>query len=240
MSSDNWDGDDDAGLPDAAFTKDELAAGVQYMARTGDPNATFTSSRTASSHISKPGDVGQNEYEDEPEARPRFRTFTQALMWAKENSGRSFSRATDGSGFEAKPERQAQGFGKSRKERQANIRSLAPHLSGVLEKSHSGPSGGVIRPLYRSMWEAELGPLTLAQLRRLRLLLTFELEANREYLRRLYTAMRRAPHMRRRDYGQDLFEGLQDIINGAIVDIDKRMAEQISVYEHERTATILD
>lgn len=169
MSSDNWDGeDDDAGLPDAAFTKDELAAGVQYMARTGDPNATFTPSRTASSHISKPGDIGQNEYEDEPEARPRFRTFTQALMWAKENSGRSFSRATDGSGFEAKPQRQAQEFVISRNERQADIRNLAPHLSRVLAKSHSGPSGVVIQLLYRSTWDAELGLLTLAQLRRLR------------------------------------------------------------------------
>lgn len=34
-----WDDDDD-GLPDAAFTEDELDAGVQHIMRTGNPNAT--------------------------------------------------------------------------------------------------------------------------------------------------------------------------------------------------------
>jgi len=36
-----WDDDEnDSGLPDAAFTELELAAGVQHIARTGDPDAT--------------------------------------------------------------------------------------------------------------------------------------------------------------------------------------------------------
>lgn len=40
----SW-GDDDDGLPDAAFTEDELAAGVQHIMRTGNPNATSSGRR---------------------------------------------------------------------------------------------------------------------------------------------------------------------------------------------------
>jgi hypothetical protein len=39
-----WD-DDDGGLPDGAFTEDELAAGVQHIMRTGDPDATSSGRR---------------------------------------------------------------------------------------------------------------------------------------------------------------------------------------------------
>jgi hypothetical protein len=47
-----WDenDDDDGGLPDAAFTELELAAGVQHIMRTGDPNATRSNSGRTSPH----------------------------------------------------------------------------------------------------------------------------------------------------------------------------------------------
>lgn len=52
----NDDEDDDEGLPDAAFTEDELAAGVQHIMRTGDPNAT-SSGRTPLSWLVDDEDI---------------------------------------------------------------------------------------------------------------------------------------------------------------------------------------
>lgn len=70
---------DDGGLPDAAFTEDELAAGVQHLAR-GDDRSYF-----------------DDEYEAQEPVT--FVTFQKAIAWAKNNPGRAIIRSQDGSGF---------------------------------------------------------------------------------------------------------------------------------------------
>lgn len=217
----NLDEDDD-GLPDAAFTEDELAAGVQHIVRTGDPNAL--SRRGSSTHMHEPWDAADDEFTDRPESPTRFDTFAEAVAWGTVNPGRTFTRAANGRGFEAKPHRPARSPIDVRHARRTEIKALVPHLHEVLSMSASGRYGVVMRPLYRGTWNAELDGLTLVQLRRLRLLLSIDLEDNQKYLRQLYAEMRRLPSMRRGDYGQDLFEELQKVVKSAITDIEKRIA----------------
>lgn len=223
----NCDDEDDDGLPDAAFTEDELAAGVQHIVRTGDPNATSSNRRSSPAHMHETWNAADDEFTDAPEEPTRFETFAQALAWSKANPGRSFARAADGWGFEPKPHRPARSDIDVRHARRCEIKALTPHLHEVLSRSGSGRYGVVMRPFYRGTWNAELDRLTLTQLRRLRLLLSLDLEDNRKYLRQLYAEMRRFPSMRGRDYGQDLFEKLQDVVKSAITDIEKRIARYV-------------
>lgn len=95
--------DDDDGLPDEAFTEDELAAGVQHIMRLGTEYAS--SSRRRHGHSFSFDDL-DNEEEDENETNLsalRFESFAQAQAWARSNPGRTFTRAADGNGFEATP-----------------------------------------------------------------------------------------------------------------------------------------
>lgn len=218
---DNWDDED---LPDAAFTENELTAGVQHVLRTGDPNATSSYHRK-SSHVHESSDAVDDEFTDKPDEPTRFETFAVALDWAKANPGRSFSRVPSGRGFEPKPSRPTRrSTSEAQRVRCSEMKALAPHLHEVLTKSGSGSYGVVMRPLYRSTWSAELSRLDVAQLRRLRLLLVLDLEDNRTYLSQLYAEMRRFPSMRGGDYGQELFEKLQGVIKGAIADVEERVA----------------
>jgi len=71
--------DDDDGLPDAAFTEDELAAGVQHLAR--------GHWRDDSSDEHK---IIESEY---------FETYKDAMSWAKNHPGKVITRAPDGQRF---------------------------------------------------------------------------------------------------------------------------------------------
>lgn len=106
-----WDEDDenDGSLPDAAFTELELAAGVQHIVRTGDPDATSSGrGRYGREHNYLDNEFGSENAAaskagvDEPEL-PHFTTFEDARIWAQKSPGRAFSRSPDGSGFDAKP-----------------------------------------------------------------------------------------------------------------------------------------
>ena len=103
------DDDDDDGLPDAAFTEDELAAGVQHIMRTDNPDATSSGRRPI------PWDEPAYDTEDDQctqdaddvlssraTAPLRFETFAQARAWSQANPGKVFTRAADGRGFESK------------------------------------------------------------------------------------------------------------------------------------------
>lgn len=76
--------DEDDDLPDGAFTEDELAAGIQYLARGTDR-----------------GYLDDDDSEDfRPTREPSyFRTFHEAVAWAKNNPGKTIIRAPDGKGF---------------------------------------------------------------------------------------------------------------------------------------------
>lgn len=105
-----WDEDDesDGGLPNAAFTELELAAGVHHIARTGDPDASSCGrGRYGRSHdcvedeLESGGEASGQAGAGEPELL-HFATFEDARIWAQQSPGRAFSRGPDGSGFHAK------------------------------------------------------------------------------------------------------------------------------------------
>lgn len=103
-----WDDDvDDGGLPDAAFTELELAAGVQHVVRTGDPNATSSGRRRNSRTPDNSGNecvhdgVSDDLMHVGDQTTRRFDTFEQAQTWARARPGRTFTRASTGVGFEA-------------------------------------------------------------------------------------------------------------------------------------------
>jgi hypothetical protein len=226
-----WDDDDDNGLPDAAFTEDELAAGVQHIMRTGDPDAISSGHRRASPAL-EPVDDGDKDdkcAEDADDvlfsrsaATMRFGTYSQALACPHPSPGRVITRASDGLGFESKPARHEQSVDPlqrrldSFRNRSAEIRAMAPHLDGVL---------CLARPFYRSTWHAELSRLRTGQLKRLRLLVAAYLQENREELRLLYDEMQRSRSMRAGDYGEADMEQDSEIMEEALADIETRLSK---------------
>ena len=229
----DWDEDED-GLPDAAFTEDELVAGVQHIMRTGDPDATSSGRRPVSQSL-KPGDCSEDA-DDVPfssTATPmRFTTYAQAQAWAQVNPGRVITRGSDGCSFEAKPARHEQSVNHvqrgidSYRNRVTEIEAMAPHLHDVLSNSASNSSRLVMRPFYRSTWQAELSRLSVSQLKRLRLLVAIHLEDSRKSLRLLYAEMRRVRSMKAGHYGEALSEKVNDIMEGALADIDTCLTER--------------
>jgi hypothetical protein len=242
-SWDDDDDDDDEGLPDAAFTEDELAAGVQHIMRTGDPNATSSGRRPI--HWDEPAydmedDQRTQDAHDVLSSRAaaplRFETFAQARAWSQANPGKVFTRAADGRGFESKhllpapPVFRAQGVNSVQQgiedylQRSREIKTLAPLLHDVLSHSASNSYSVRMRPFDRRIWEDELSRLNTAQLSRLRLLVAVHLKNARERLRQLYAEMRRFPRsMKAGDYGEELTELLNEFMEKALKDIDKRL-----------------
>ena len=86
MNSDWNDDDEDDGLPDAAFTEDELAAGVQHMMRTGDSDAAFSMSGSLGTveneHYDCAEDMDNVRQSLRKTAPVRFQTFAQAQAWS--------------------------------------------------------------------------------------------------------------------------------------------------------------
>lgn len=232
----SWDDDD--GLPDEAFTEDELAAGVQHIARTGNPNATSSGRRPVSWSEKPDDDVGRECAEGAEDAlfdcntgTLRFDTYAQARAWAQANPGRVFMRASDGQGYEAKLARNNDRVNPTQRridayiKRTAEIKAMAPHLHEVLTKSASNSYRINMRPFYRTTWHAELSRLSTGQLKRLRLLIAAHLEGSREHQRLLYAEMRRFPSMKPGDYGEAVRERLIKLMEGVLVDIDTRLSE---------------
>ena len=226
-----WDDDDD-GLPDAAFTEDELDAGVQHIMRTGNPNATSSGRSKSLSWTADEGggestQQSGNRLSSSSGASLRFETFAQARAWAQANPGGAFKRATDGRGFEIKPTPHSRSVNLKQPEvgsnwdRSTEIKSMAPHLHDVLANSAGSYRSISMRPFYRSTWEAELGRLSTAKLRRLRLLVSVHLEESRMYLRDIYDQTRRSHRMKAGHYGEELHERTNEIMEGALEDIDK-------------------
>lgn len=237
----SWDDDDDDGLPDAAFTEDELAAGVQHIMRTGNPDAT-SSGRKPIPWDEPAWDMDDQRNQDVDDvlssrasAPLRFETFAQARAWSQANPGKVFTRAADGHGFEFKPVLPAQRANSSQQElknysqRSSEIKALAPQLQDVLSKSSSNAHHITMRPFDRCIWEDELSRLNTAQLSRLRLLVAVHLAESREFLRQIDAAMRRFPRsMKAGDYGEDLKKLLHEFMEKALKDIDQRLPKSTS------------
>ena len=246
MSS--WDDDDDDGLPDGAFTEDELAAGVQHIMRTGDPDATSSGRRPIS--WNDPDDDMDDDHRTQDahdvlsshaSAPLRFETFVQARAWSQANPGKVFTRAADGRGFESKdvlpvppvvrpqvvssPQRDSDLYG----QRISEIKALAPHLEDVLSNSNSKRSRVLMRPFYRRVWEDELSRLNTAQLSRLRVLVAIHLGDAYQDLHALHAQMRQFPRsMKTGDYGEELTKHLTEFMEEALKDIDKRLPKSTS------------
>lgn len=230
-----WDEEDDDGLPDEAFTEDELAAGVQHIVRTGNPNATSSGRRT----MSWLENYVDNDESQEADVMPssasgasrHFDTFAQARAWAQANPGRTFTRASDGQGFETRPTPQGSNVStkpssvSSYMDRAAEIESMAPHLHNVLTKSAGNYRGVSMRPFYRSTWEVEMTRLNSAQLRRLRLVLAVHLEEGRKDLFALNEEIKRNRRMKAGHYGEELSERIHEVIEGALKDINRCLVE---------------
>ena len=169
--SNAWDDDDDDGLPDAAFTEDELAAGVQHILRTGDPDATSSGCRPVSWSLELVDNRdGQGDGAEDANAvlfsssraNLHFETFTQARAWAQVNPGRVVTCASNGHGFVAKLGRHEQSVNyvqlgiDSYLNRSTEIKAMVPHLHDVISNSASNSSRLLMRPFYRSTWQAEL------------------------------------------------------------------------------------
>ncbi|WP_417667370.1 hypothetical protein [Pseudidiomarina sp.] len=169
----------------------------------------------------------------------RFDSYTEAAAWAKANPGRVIRRAPDGCGFETKIELRNNRLPSAESavhppvkedpiratmKRYAEIKQLTPHLHDVLANSASNGSRLYMRPFYQDVWNAELSSLSHDQLLRLRLLLLALLEAKRQHLSNLYAAMSKSRKMRRGNYGEELFEVVNSIMEGVLVDIDKQLA----------------
>jgi hypothetical protein len=240
--TDNWDDNDDDGLPDAAFTEDELAAGVQHILRTGDPNATSSGSRPAFSRHepidNEPRNAAYECDEDVGEAMMspitaalRFSTFAEARAWAQANPGVVIVRASDGHGFGVKSDSRKRSVNPAQREigsylqRSAEIKALVPHLYDVLSNSASSSYRVVMRPFYRRTWQAELQRLNAGQLARLRVLLAVHLEDSRNELRFIYAEIRRFPSMKAGQYGEALSERIHEVMEGALIDIDARLTK---------------
>lgn len=236
--------DDDDGFPDAAFTEDELAAGVQHIMRTGNPNATSSSRRPVSSSLEPVDDAnGAGECVEDAKdvvssrgaATLRFETYAHARAWAQANPGRVITRASDGHGFQTKPARHEHSVNPVQREidsylnRSTEIMAMAPHLHDVLSKSAFNSRSILMRPFYRSTWQAELSRLTTGQLKRLRLLLAVHLEDSRKRLRLRYAEMRRFPSIKPGHYGEALSERVNEVKEAALADIDRRLTESHDV-----------
>jgi len=237
---------DDDGLPNAAFTEDELAAGVQHIMRTGDPDATSSGRRPIP--WNEPDDDMDDDHrtQNPPDvlssrAAPlRFETFAQARAWSQANPGKVFTRAADGRGFEPKdvlpvpPVVRPQVISSSQRDRDlygqriSEIKALVPHLEDVLSNSASKGSRVLIRPFDRHIWKDELSRLSAAQRSRLRVLVAVHLEDGRADLRYFDAEMRRSPGGIKRGltraghYGDFLTEHLNEFMEEALKDIDQR------------------
>lgn len=234
-----WNDDDDHGLPDEAFTEDELAAGVQHIMRTGDPNAT--SSGRASWLVGTVVDEADDECAEDANdvlsshrAVPlRFETFAQARAWSQANPGKVFTRAANGRGFEAKPAWRSQSVtppennsispSMSSFQRTKEIKSMAPQLEDVLSKSKGSPYRVYMRPFYRSTWEGELRRLNIVQLSRLRLLVTIHLEKSRNFLSLAEGSVQIYRSMIPNHNGEPLKRALNEFMEEVIKDIDKHL-----------------
>lgn len=235
MGNSNWDDDD--GLPDAAFTQDELDAGVQHIMRSGS------------------ADAGRSRYlgeeqEDESQAQPaparspggvlRFATYAEAKAWAMANPGSPFSRAADGRGFEAKvrvvvsatqasrptstsrmppddPERGVWGLSQFMEE----LKVLSPEVHGIWHKSGSRGRTLLLYPFSNATFVSEIERLSGEKRARLREILAVILQCAKKDLKDLEAIIRRDRRMWSGDYGVEMDHRLNELHERAIVILDE-------------------
>ena len=216
-----WDEEYDDGLPDAAFTETELAAGVQHIMRTGDPNATSSDRRISGNSSGYLFIAGSWDLQP-----LRFETFAQARAWAQANPGGAFKRTGDGQGFEVKsmPARNTSANDLSIStffERTAEIREMVPHLENVLSHSAGNHRGVRMQPFDPKTWAAELSQLTIVQRERLRLVLSTHLAKSRADLTLLVNTINHTRGMKAGHYGEELSERLHEFMKSVLADIDR-------------------
>lgn len=96
---------EDGGLPDAAFTDDELEAGVQHLMRGTSGKSKYADLDEVPSYERRSSGTVE---ELTPGPTPLyFATFRGASEWSRASSGAPFTRAADGQGFTPKVDARA-------------------------------------------------------------------------------------------------------------------------------------
>jgi hypothetical protein len=215
--------EDDEGLPDAAFTEDELEAGVQHIMRSGRTDRgsfhTFPNALCLSADRTRVP-------EDSRDTRQlRFQTYTEALEWARTHPGQPFSRSPDGTGFAVLED--ARSVSESALKRVDDsleqLSALSPHLHYILTKSISTARKDIVVPFSAPAFMADLDRLSPKDLLRLKDLLDDRVRREKEKLTWLLRAISRDYRMRSQptgSYGEEMNRKLIGIQELAISTLD--------------------
>lgn len=247
--SDSWgdEEDEDDGLPDEAFTEDELAAGVQHIVRTGDPDAT-TSGRRRSAPVY---DEEFRTLDAVDEQAPhivktlRFETLDQAREWAKANPGEMFTRTSDGRGFEARLTLQTKNetnfnkiFPKSggidffrrqkpdeHRRRMMQIMGYAKPLYYVINYSGGNCNIVTMRRFDVNAWQACMNNLDAGKLKYVHFLVTEHLNHWRKTLQQLDPDPRSLSRVKSgiSSGGEELIKATNKVAEWALIDIENRL-----------------
>ncbi len=234
--SDNSEEDHD-GLPDAAFTQDELDAGVQHIMRSGRDNPSQSQSGGC------PRDDDEACPRPQPSSSigfaPHFSTFALAQSWAKANPGCSFSRAIDGSGFVGRPKASIGSAGSddsvsSRAETPTNhevgrrepgwidkeLKQLSPYTRSILECWGNSRGYHFTHVFSELKFNAEITRLGETKCARLRYLLSEDLRWQLNLIEEFEKATRRNRRMMSGHHGEPEMRAVNERIRLALALID--------------------
>ena len=192
------------------------------------------------------GEDCQNAYVENDSLH--FDTYKNAAKWAAANPGRTIRRAANGIGFEVKSlspfnnlsssqsavERSNEIFPDHNDEiwdfqkRHEQIAQFSPQLKNVLAKSSTNHGRVYMQPFHRTKWEQELRRLSRHHLKQLRLLISVNLEDNRNTARKMESEINRRRNAKRRNSSDflALYAAIQDFMETVLSDIDRFLVNE--------------
>lgn len=229
--------DDDDGLPDAAFTQDELDAGVQHIMRTGRADAG------RSLYLSEEQEVESQEkpaFVQSAGSVLHFANYAEAQAWAKANPGNAFSRKADGCGFEARVRTVTSTTHASRPASTSrfqpislqqhldefirfmeDLKVLSPHAHAIWTKSAGNSRTYTVHPFSNATFTAEIERLSCEKRAHLREMLAVHLQRGKKDLTDLQAEMRRDRRMKPGHYGEELSQKVNELNERALVVLDE-------------------
>lgn len=226
----------DDGLPDEAFTEEELRAGVQHIMRSG--GASRHTIEEDEDYASVSGGTSESHTQE-----LRFNTFAEASAWAKDHPGKPFTRCPDGRGFLASasvgPPAPARTSAPKKKlfggrlyfpgahpiiQFLEELRVLSPHLHHVWNDSRFNQWKTIVPPFSAQKFDADLSRLGREDIVRLKDLLDDHFEYEKKDLAWLLSEIRRDRRMKAGHYGEDLKQILIEIEGQAIAIVAARLA----------------
>ena len=232
MISDTYDSDwdEDDGLPDAAFTKNELEAGVQHIMRSGRDGGRESQPQQMLPTLT--AQLNDNVL--------HFATYPEAQTWAKTNPGSTFTRAVDGNGYEAKVRSPTSTMSAKRSSAiqsqpydpqheiddsirlMRELRKLSPHMHDIWNKSGCN-SPRSVRPFLHMTFTAEIERLGPEERVRLRQLLCEKLQSTKKFLHKIEYAISRDRRMKPGNYCEDVNSRLIELQEQALNILDEHI-----------------